>query len=289
MEKAIDLANKLLEDDPRLFYDEIQMRVYMRLGENPSLPTVARMMKDCGWDDKVAESRSFNRDPVKMKYHAEQRRRYDPRNIIYVDEAHKRGRDLRRRRGKGRYGKKAITPVSQHLAKNWTYLATMNYTGFVAWELVELGDGPGVVPSIDRANFMSMFRRNILPLLSAYIDDGVIRPNSIVVIDNCSLHHGERMELLEMCSNLPGGGAAKLVYTPPFCPDANAIELGFSQVRNNLERNRALANRDPAAAIHAAMDQCTLAQCSGFVRFSQRAVKEWRHDSDWWSLHPRGF
>ena len=101
--------------------------------------------------DKVAESRSHHRDPEKMKLHALQRMGYDPREMVFVDEAHKRGRDLRWRRAKGRHGKKAFSPVSQHLGRNWTYVAAMNHTGFVAYEVVELCnvllDIPVLVPT----------------------------------------------------------------------------------------------------------------------------------------------
>ena len=97
----------------------------------------------------------------------------------------------------------------------------MNYFGVVGWSIVELGDSSSGLPqAVNRERFMAMFREKILPHLNPYTfeEDGVLRLNSVVVLDNCSLHHSEREELRLMVENLPGGGAAKLVYTPPYCP-----------------------------------------------------------------------
>ena len=221
---AIDMVCSILESDPAAFYDEVQWRVWARTGETASIRTFARMGKRLGFDDKVAETRSHHRDPVKMRLHAEQRSMYDSRAMIFVDEKHNRGRDLHRRRAKGRNGKKPLVPVSVHLARNWSWLAGMTSTGFIDCDIVELGVG-AMPNAVDRERFWVMFRRCIWPHLQPFIDDGVLRPCSIVVIDNCSLHHDDKQMLKQLCENLPplpNGqpqlGSAKLIYIPPFCP-----------------------------------------------------------------------
>ena len=70
---------------------------------------------------------------------------------------------------------------------------------------------------------------------------------------------------------------------------ANAVELGFSQVVKNLERDRAGVNANPITAIRAAMMIQTPQQCAGFVRRSDTVVREWLPGSRWWNRHPQGF
>lgn len=50
-------------------------------------------------------------------------------------------------------------------------------------------------------------------------------PKSVLVMDNASFHHSERIE--QMCSQ----AEVKLLYLPPYTPDLNPIEELFSELR----------------------------------------------------------
>jgi len=55
-------------------------------------------------------------------------------------------------------------------------------------------------------------------------------PNSVIVMDNASIHHSSRVrELVE-------GAGRKLVFLPPYSPDFNPIESAFSKVKAFLRR-----------------------------------------------------
>jgi transposase len=215
-QKAIGCIKKILEQDPAAYWDEVQIRLWARTHERASRSTVARIGRKMGYTDKVAGNHTHRRNPALMQLHARQRDLYDPRAMIFVDEAHKRGRDMRRKRAKARSGKQPYIQMSPHLARAWTVLCGMNYLGVVGQSIVELGPDTGLPQAVDRRRFMLMFREKILPHLNPFINDGVLRLNSVVVIDNCSLHHSEFAELRHLCDNLPGAGVAKLIYTPPY-------------------------------------------------------------------------
>jgi transposase len=120
---AMNCLRLVLEEDPGLYWDEVQWHIWARTQERISRSTVARTGQEMGFKDKVAGTHSILRDRNKMELHARQREMYDSRSLIFVDEAHKRGRDLNRKRAKGRHGQQPYVPMTPHLAKNWTLLA----------------------------------------------------------------------------------------------------------------------------------------------------------------------
>jgi transposase len=56
-------------------------------------------------------------------------------------------------------------------------------------------------------------------------------PKSVLVMDNASFHHTERIR--ELCSN----AGVKLLYLPPYSPDLNPIEEFFAELKAFVRRN----------------------------------------------------
>ena len=59
-------------------------------------------------------------------------------------------------------------------------------------------------------------------------------PRSIVVCDNAEIHN-DCADLIEQAT---GAHCAKLVYTAPYSPDLNPIELFFNEYKKGLKRFR---------------------------------------------------
>ena len=64
--------------------------------------------------------------------------------------------------------------------------------------------------------------------MSAVPFDGV-NPNSVVIIDNCSIHHTS-----EVISAIQDTGAI-LHFLPPYSPDWNSAEGAFSKVKTMMK------------------------------------------------------
>ncbi len=86
--------------------------------------------------------------------------------------------------------------------------------------------------SIDGEIFANFVELSVLPHLLPF--DGV-NPNSIVVMDNASIHYNERVR------SLISSVGALLVFLPPYSPDLNPIEESFSAVKSFLRANEELA------------------------------------------------
>ncbi len=68
----------------------------------------------------------------------------------------------------------------------------------------------------------------LLPILMPF--NGV-NTHSVVVMDNCSVHHVERV--VEMINSV----GALIRFVPPYSPDLNPIELAFSKVKSFIKAN----------------------------------------------------
>jgi hypothetical protein len=56
-------------------------------------------------------------------------------------------------------------------------------------------------------------------------------PKSVLVMDNASFHHSERVS--QMCED----AGVKLVYLPPYSPDLNPIKEFFAELKAFIKRN----------------------------------------------------
>jgi hypothetical protein len=67
-----------------------------------------------------------------------------------------------------------------------------------------------------------------VPILGSFTDR---EPNSVVVMDNASIHHDPRI------TDLIQNAGAVCIYLPPYSPDFNPIELVFGWVKLHMKRH----------------------------------------------------
>ena len=273
-ENAMRLMDRLIEKEKTLKPREVNKKIWRWTGEAPTVRTTRNAMKYLNYRRKVNETRSLRQNKELMRQHAQVREIYHPRQLCYADEMHKRGRDMRRRYGYAKGGRRSIVPLSPHLGRAWTVLALMDYTGFIDFSIQELAskETSRLPKAVNRRLWMLMFREKILPHLQPC--DHRRLPRSVLVIDNCSLHWFTGRQINELQREVEAVGA-KLLYIPQYCPRANAIEAGFSQVNKNLEDDIELADVDPAGALEKALLDVTEEQALSFVRRSTKDVRSW--------------
>ena len=82
--------------------------------------------------------------------------------------------------------------------------------------------------SVDEEVFCDAIERKLLPHLMPF--DG-INPQSVVVLDNCSIHHTRR------ATELIQSTGALVHFLPPYSPDLSPVEELFSKVKVCLREN----------------------------------------------------
>jgi hypothetical protein len=99
--------------------------------------------------------------------------------------------------------------------KRVSVLAAMDVTGFFAWGHTD--------DTFSRRNFHEIFKKKIAPFLNRWP-----LPRSIVVLDNAKIHMYEELQ------DLVHATGALLFFLPPYSPDLNPIEVGFSLLKRWL-------------------------------------------------------
>ena len=124
------------------------------------------------------------------------------------------------------YSLQGYRPVRRRLLVRGVKYSTIPVMSINGIEDVLITEG-----TVNGDRFSHFIRTCLLPLLLPFNN---VNPMSVVIMDNASIHHTENnVQLIEN----PG---AKLLFLPPYSPDLNPLEPGFSKVKAILKENEAL-------------------------------------------------
>ena len=111
--------------------------------------------------------------------------------------------------------------------------------------------------SVTADRFSHFVEQALVPCLQQF--NGV-NPNSVVVMDNASIHHAENA--VQLIQN----AGAIVQFLPPYSPDFNPIEEAFSKVKSVLKATEDLwSNLEHETAVLAAFNAITPADCQGWI------------------------
>jgi hypothetical protein len=135
----------------------------------------------------------------------------DPAQLLFADETAKVDSVLRRKRGWGGKGTRVEAIKLLHRSTHISVLATYDIEGFVGFDCKEGAYGA--------ADFMEAVEETIICHLNPFPG-----PRSILVLDNCRIHHTYERELRDMVESK----GAKLLFLAPYSPIDNPIESAFN-------------------------------------------------------------
>ena len=227
----------IIENEPDFYLDEIQDQFIELTNDYFDMSTLwKRLVSDCGYSLQVTTDRAYQASE-------EERGKYlscleeillDPNQLIYIDESNKDVKSSCRRRMWSRRGQSPFRNAyfaGTH-ANRYTLIAACDLDGFVleACETVEQqrnsSDTDETRGTIDKNRFRIWVEEKLVPVLGNYKEGA---PRSIVVMDNATIH-GDIIDLIE-------SAGARLVYTAPYSPDLNPIELMFGKYKSYLKRH----------------------------------------------------
>ena len=139
---------------------------------------------------------------------------YEPLMLVFIDETGTDRRDSLRKYG---YSLRGVAPKSCRMlirGERISIIGIMTVNGILDMHVVH-GTSNGDV-------FLEFIEQYLLPCLMPY--NGV-NPNSVVILDNCSIHH------VAPVTQLINEVGAIAHYLPPYSPDFNPIEWCFSKVK----------------------------------------------------------
>ena len=143
---------------------------------------------------------------------------YDPDMLIWIDETGSTRRNSIRSYG---YSLRGTTPCTHILRVSGERLSAIPVMATRGIEDVFVCKG-----SVDGEVFQQFLCQCVLPIILPF--DGN-NPQSVVVMDNASIHHLERV--YDIITSI----GARLVFLPPYSPNLMPLEEVFSKVKAALK------------------------------------------------------
>merc|ERR1711865_71718 len=142
--------------------------------------------------------------------------------FCFIDETHTDYRDWRRRRGYMPRGRPP-TVFDLFIGRRYTMIAAANCYGFLVDVCMrgfsEISDGYG---NNNTESFLRWFEHALLPHLGSFM---LRERNSIIVLDNCIIHHKEEIERLAATKG------CVVLWLPTYSPDYTIIETAFAKLK----------------------------------------------------------
>ena len=175
---------------------------------------------------------------------------YEANMLVFVDETGVDRRDSLRKYGYSIRGKPQQSRQCFTRGERISVIAAMNTKGILALKVVR--------GTVDGNEFIDFVQGHLVPALLPF--NGV-NPNSIVLMDNCSVHH-----VAGAASTITQAGAL-VHFLPPYSPDLNPIEECFSKVKSQLKRMN--HDDDLETNILSAFSSITEKYCIGWISDSK--------------------
>ena len=241
---------KSIIGDPGIYLHELQGILQDAVG-SVSISTICRTLKymDCS-RQVIRHVATQQSDELRAKFMAEVSM-YDPYMFLWIDES---GCDRRNYMRKYGYSIRGIPPVDHRLlirGIRYSAIPVMSASGI---HDVFLAEG-----TMNGDRFEHFIRECLIPVLKPY---NGINPQSIVIMDNASIHHVDtNIDLIESVG-------AKVIFLPPYSPDLNPLETVFHKVKVIMKENDKIfqASSAPRALLAMAFGMVTEQDCFEFSK-----------------------
>ena len=139
--------------------------------------------------------------------------------FVWIDKTGSDARDHIRKFG---YALRGMTPTAHRLlarGQRVNAIAALTSSGVIAVDLVH--------GTVSAREFFYFLRASLIPNIMPF--NGT-NPHSIIIMDNCSLHHAAEVRyLLQQVGIL-------VLYLPPYSPNLNLAEEAFSFIKSYLKK-----------------------------------------------------
>ena len=202
---------------PGIYLRKIASELLDTTGADVSLSTICRFLKRIGFTRQRLKLAALQREDFLRSQFASDISIYNPEMLIFLDETGSDQRATIRRYGYSLRGKPLVSEKLLVRGKRVSAIAFMSVNGLL--------DCKTVTGSVNGEVFYDFVQKALLPHLMPF---DCKNPHSVVVMDNCSIHHVPG--IVEMIQEV----GALVHFLPPYSPDYNPIEEAFSKVKSIL-------------------------------------------------------
>jgi transposase len=223
---------KIVTDNPVFYLDEMKRSLKAILSISFSTSQISVRLRKLGFSRKVVYEKATQQIATDksnfidaLNFHLK-----SPEMAIFIDESNKDRKAARRKFGWSKIGIQVNYRALFNMDIRYTLIGAANCYGFVldACETVmhKFKEKEEHRP-VDSNRFVEYVREKLVPVLGRYDRQ---EPNSVVIMDNCSIH------LDPAVSQLITAAGAIIIYSAPYCPEVIPIEYMFHQWKAYLKR-----------------------------------------------------
>ena len=176
---------------------------------------------------------------------------YRPEMLVFIDETGADNRNLERKYGYSMTGKPLKTHSFFVRGERVSAIACISMAGLL--------DVKTLKGTSDGDTFYSFVHTRLLPQLMPY--NGT-NPHSVVIMDNCSIHH-----VPEVVKSIQDVGAL-LHFLPPYSPDFAPIKETFSKVKQamkSIEKENTYTSNCESILLQSFLE-VTPEDCQGWIK-----------------------
>ena len=203
---------------PGIYLKEIQQDLYDTTATEISLSAICRFLQRVGFSRQKLKLVAKQRDEDLRAQFAYDVAMYKPEMLIFLDETGSDKRNCLRKYGYSLRGKPAVSQKLLVRGRRVSAIAFMSVYGMLDVKVVE--------GNVDGDVYSDFVETVLLPHLMPF--DGT-NPHSVVILDNCSIHHCHTA--VNMIQQL----GAIVHFLPPYSPDYNPIEEAFSKAKAEMQ------------------------------------------------------
>ena len=208
----------IVMENPCVYLRELCQRIEDATNVRVSGSTVCRILRKNGYTRKKIQQVARQRSVEYRAAFVAHVLQYDPEYFVWVNET---GSDAKNHIRKFGYALRGQTPIYHRFVargKRISAIAAISCKGLVG---VELTTG-----SVNSGRFLEFVQDTLIPEIQPF--DGS-RRRSIVIMDNCSIHHAQLVKRALQDAGI------MVIYLPPYNPDLNPIEEAFSYIKYFLK------------------------------------------------------
>jgi transposase len=202
-----------LEGRPSAYLEEMKDFLYDEFDVKISISGICRELYKMNYSRKVATKRAQEQsDPLRRVYLARVAQHYTADQIVALDESACNERTGDRKYGWSPTNTSVELVYSFKRSERWSILPAMTINGYMSYTVFQ-----GAFTSELMEEFLEY---QVLPFCNPHP-----APNSVIVLDNASIHRSARVR--QLCE----AAGVRLEYLPPYSPDYNPIEKSFKQLK----------------------------------------------------------
>lgn len=213
----LDALREHLLEKPGLYQEEMALFLWDEFGVLVTTHSISRTLKAAGWSKKVARQIAREQSAELRDFYLYNLTQFQSYHLVFIDES---GCDKRigfRRTGWSPLGVAPVQVAKFHRDKRYQILPAYTQDGILLSRVFQ--------GSTDNEVFEDYIEQ-LLPHCGRWPE-----PKSVLVMDNASFHHTERLE--QMCCD----AGVKLMYLPPYSPDLNPIEEFFAELKAFIKKH----------------------------------------------------